>query len=536
MFDLIKYPANFSLNAFSPKTLKYIMDTMGEKYAEGVILDLEKTWEESDPRTPLICFLSMGSDPTDSIIALGKRLKIETRCVSMGQGQEVHARKLLQQTMYDLFAKDYGGWVLLQNCHLGLDFMDELMDTIVETEIIHEAFRLWMTTEVHKHFPITLLQMSIKFTNEPPQGLKAVNDFVTGVNQDLLDISNMVQWKPMLYAVAFLHSTVQERRKFGPLGWNIPYEFNQADFNATVQFGVSWNTVRYMIGEIQYGGRVTDDYDKRLLNTFAKVCTLEESLYYSLLIKCTDWPSDHKVTLVICTSCCLEQGLPAYDTPEVFGLHPNADITYQSKLAKDVLDTILSIQPKDSSSGSGETREAVVARLADDMLEKLPADYVPFEVRVVHHMSPLKKCSIQPRYFLCLQPLSFEALYSVVSCTIFFLSNKGWALDSVVLCSEVTKWMNDDISTPPSEGVYVYGLYLEGAGWDKRNMKLIESKPKVLFEPMPVIRIYAENNKMHRDTELSLLNPTFLFLFSIGTIPTFKQINRNYFTITFCQL
>lgn len=78
---------------------KYIMDSMGEKYAEGIILDLERTWEESDPRTPLICLLSMGSDPTDSIIALGKRLKIETRYVSMGQGQEIHARKLLQQTM-----------------------------------------------------------------------------------------------------------------------------------------------------------------------------------------------------------------------------------------------------------------------------------------------------------------------------------------------------------------------------------------------------------------------------------------------------
>lgn len=53
-------------------------------------------------------------------------------------------------------------------------------------------------------------------------------------------------------------------------------------------------------------------------------------------------------------------------------------------MATSVLETIMSIQPKDSGGGSGETRESVVYRLANDMLGKLPPDYIPHEVFIVN--------------------------------------------------------------------------------------------------------------------------------------------------------
>lgn len=62
---------------------------------------------------------------------------------------------------------------------------------------------------------------------------------------------------------------------------------------------------------------------------------------------------------------------------------------------------------------------------------------------------------------------------------------KGWALDTVVLLNNVTRLMREDVTGPPpgdTGGVYIYGLFLDGAGWDKRNSRLAESSPKVCFE------------------------------------------------------
>ena len=53
--------------------------------------------------------------------------------------------------------------MLLQNCHLGLNFLDELLEIIIETENVHESCRVWITTEVHPKFPISLLQVTIHY-------------------------------------------------------------------------------------------------------------------------------------------------------------------------------------------------------------------------------------------------------------------------------------------------------------------------------------------------------------------------------------
>lgn len=85
-------------------------------------------------------------------------------------------------------------------------------------------------------------------------------------------------------------------------------------------------------------------------------------------------------------------------------------------------------------------------------------------------------------------------------------SHDGWAFDSVILSNKVTRYFTEEIREVPKEGVYIFGLFLEGASWDRRNGRLIEAKQKILYDSIPVINIFAvqeqTRKKMEEDTKL----------------------------------
>merc|ERR1712226_577658 len=112
-------------------------------------------------------------------------------------------------------------------------------------------------------------------TNEPPAGLRAnlLRSYTT-VTDKLFEESNKP--KVLIFGFCFFHAVVQDRRKFGPIGWNIPYGFTPEDLAVCREqlmlfvnkyVDVPYKVLNFLGASINYGGRVTDDKDKLLINT-----------------------------------------------------------------------------------------------------------------------------------------------------------------------------------------------------------------------------------------------------------------------------
>ena len=227
------------------------------------------------------------------------------------------------------------------------------VEEFAEVEDMHDDFRLYLTSMPVAFFPVSVLQNSIKVTTEPPRGLKAnlKRSWAERTDAWLDDCKKPEAWRKLTFGVSFFHAIVQERRKFGPLGWNIKYEFNDSDLDTSYtmlkifldeQDDIPWEALLYVTGKINYGGRVTDDKDLRCLcTTLEKYYTIEglsDEYEYdeSGKYKAPPYGTAQDIRDYI-------DQLPSEEKPMVFGLHDNANISYQRQESDTMVEKVLSI-------------------------------------------------------------------------------------------------------------------------------------------------------------------------------------------------
>uniref|UniRef100_A0A8D1KDL7 Dynein axonemal heavy chain 14 n=1 Tax=Sus scrofa TaxID=9823 RepID=A0A8D1KDL7_PIG len=264
----------------------FITDKIGDEYICRTGINLKESYEASSARTPLVLIHSHGKLlVNNTLLKFAQELKGTTHhvtMISLGRGQAAKAEDLIVKA---LTQKEQ--WVFLQNCHLAASFMPKLC-AIVESfnnpdVTIEPEFRLWLSSKSDNSFPVPVLQRSLKIAVENPQGLK--NNLLETfgysgsgeVTEEILEKSDCGPWwKKLLFSLCFFNALINERKTYGILGWNIAYAFSPSDLEVAIKVlanalstwpSVPWQTLRYLLGEVVYGGRVTDSWDRRCLNT-----------------------------------------------------------------------------------------------------------------------------------------------------------------------------------------------------------------------------------------------------------------------------
>jgi dynein heavy chain len=383
MFQRILLLRTFRMDKVSNAVEAFVINKLGKEFVMPPTFDISISYADSTKVSPLIFILVSGADPVADMLAFAAEMGMgeKLEAISLGQGQGPKAKRLIEQ------ARMNGGWVLLCNCHLSVSWLPELEQICeqINPAETHNDYRLWLTSMPTAAFPALLLQNGVKMTNEPPKGVRAnlMGSYSKFDDRVLEECKKPEIYKKLVFAFCFFHAICQDRRKFGPIGWNIPYGFTFEDlvtcrrqlcaFVDDYDF-VPIKVLCFMGAAINYGGRVTDDKDKRLIQSIIKryvaIDLVEQGEGYKFsesgIFYCPNAESSEEFQEYIKT-------LPLQTAPEAFGLDQNCAITCSITDSKTILDNILNMAPSGGGGGGGgKSASDVMDEIAESLMEQTP--------------------------------------------------------------------------------------------------------------------------------------------------------------------
>jgi dynein heavy chain len=376
----------------------HVAHRMGEAFIDPPTFDLEQSFSSSNPTMPLVFVLSTGADPMADLTRFAEQRRMSRKMfsISLGQGQGVKAERMIAE------GAEKGHWVVLMNAHLSVSWMPALERCVeqltTDAQKVHNDFRLWITSMPSSSFPVPILQNSVKMTIQPPKGLRAnlLRSYAQYEDTYLDDTvpSQPAAFKKLVYALSYFHAIIQDRRKFGPLATNIPYEFTRGDLDVSLQQlallletydAPPYDVIRILTGEINYGGNITDQKDRRTTMTLLEDYinpSVVESDTYEFSAGCKDflsWPvgSQRDYIDVI-------RKMPLNPSPEVFGLHENADLNCNQAETDALIESLTKLSGGSSAGSGGVSRAAVLKEVVNGILARVPKPYDIEDVAAKH--------------------------------------------------------------------------------------------------------------------------------------------------------
>ena len=359
---------------------------------------LEQAFLDASPLIPLYFILSPGADVVTDVdrlaVKVGKIKGIDYHNISLGQGQDVIAQERLE------VGQRQGHWIFLNNVHLMPRWLLVLEKKLEDYAVqgIHEDFRIMLSSDPSTMIPISILERSIKMTSDPPSGLKAnLKQAFSCFSKDTYEELEP-RTKGILFGLCQFHAVMIERKKFGSKGYNMMYPFSIGDlicssavlknYMESAPAKVPWADLRYLFGEIMYGGHIVNDADRLLANTYLDFYMKDELVDEMNLFPYCDKegveyfkaPSTNLPYAKVIEH--IDESLKS-DTPLAFGLHPNAEIGVRTSMSEELLRIILELSAVGDGTGSDNQNSQTVAEtVLQDILETIRDTHFELEVIV----------------------------------------------------------------------------------------------------------------------------------------------------------